>query len=97
MTYATDHIFTKSDYLTPLQVSKILETDEQTAYRALKTMYLRRATVMVKTGYNKSPRPMVICAKYSRSEKPGILPYRLRYDALDEIAKFLQEQSAKGK
>lgn len=92
MTDITNHIFTKSDYLTPLQVSK-----EQTAYHALKTMYLRRATIMVQTGYNKSPRPMVICAKYSRSEKPGILPYRLRYDALDEVKKYIQEQKTKGK
>jgi hypothetical protein len=97
VTDASNHIFTKSDYLTPLQVSKILETDEQTAYRALKTMYLRRATVMVKTGYNKSPRPMVICSRYSRSEKSGILPYRLRSDALEEIAKYIQEQKNKGK
>ena len=97
MTDKTNHIFSKSDYLTPLQVSKHLNIDKELAYNALKTMYLRKATVMVQTGYNKAPRPMVICSRYSRSEKSGILPYRLRSDALEEIAKYIQEQTNKGK
>ena len=93
----TEKNFTKSDYLTALQVSKELNTDEETAYKALKTMYLRRATIAVRTKNSTVIRPIVICAKFSRTGKSGILPYRVRSDALPEIAKYLQEQKTKGK
>lgn len=89
-------IFTKSDYLTALQASKELNTDEETAYKALKTMYLRRATIAVRTKNSTVIRPIVICAKFSRTGKGGILPYRVRSDALPEIAKYLQEQKNQG-
>ena len=97
MSSETEAFTKKSDYLTPLQVAKKLNTDEETVYRAMKIMYLRRATVRVQSGYTTAPRPMVICARFGRIRKPGILPYRLRSDALDEIAKYLQEQQTKGK
>lgn len=97
MSDTTPHKFTKSDYLTPLQVAEKLNIDETSAFRALKNMYLKHATILVKSGNSKHIRPMVICARYTHSNKSGEIRYRLRSDALDEIAKHLQEQQAKGK
>ena len=96
MVNETEKIFTKSDYMTPLQVSKKLNIDEETAYKALKIMYLRRATIAVRTKTSTIIRPIVICSKFSRTKNGGILPYRLRSDALSEIAKYLQEQKNQG-
>lgn len=89
----TEKIFTKSDYLTPLQVAHALNIDEETAYRAMKTMYLRKATVKIKA----APRPMVICSRYSHSTKNKILPYRLRSDALENFKEHIKIQQAKEK
>ncbi len=93
MSSETEAFTKKSDYLTPLQVAKKLNTDEETVYRAMKTMYLRKATVKIKAG----PRPMVICSRYSHSTKNKILPYRLRSDALENFKEHIKIQQAKEK
>ena len=85
---------TKSDYLTPIQIAKKFGLDEATAYKTLKKLYLIRATILVK---KKSPRPMVICARYSHSVKNNDMPYRLRSDALDEFSEYLKKQQTKEK
>ena len=94
MTDETIKNFSKSDYLTPPQVAKLLNIDEETIYKALKTLYLRRATVLIQKKYT---RPLVICARYNHSIRNKILPYRLRSDSITEFIEYLKTKQTKGK
>ena len=94
MTEETTKDFSKSDYLTPPQVAKLLNIEEDTVYKTLKNLYLRRATVLINKKYI---RPMVICARYSHTVKDKILPYRLRSDSITEFIEYLKTKQTKGK
>lgn len=90
--------FTKSDYLTVLQVSKQLNQTPEIIYRAMHVMYLKRATVLVQSGKTKAPRPSVIIARYhNRNSRTAPIQYRLRSDALEQITDFIQSKQEKGK
>ena len=88
--------FSKSDYLTPKQVAKEINEDEELVMRAMKIAYLNRAVIMIKVSSTTAARPLVIRPKYSHLGADASR-YRLRSDGIDEFKKVIEKIKQKGR